>query len=130
MHEPSHDKSPLMTYCIQISWSLIRVYKTIQSGNLEVPLDLYIAHTSDPIYWTVIATVLMKTIFQKVKSSMTLQESGIIDKGIKELEELSNKFISKAYEVDQEKTIEFLKEARIGGYSIIGEFWNGATQHV
>ena len=64
----------------------------------------------------------MKTIFQNVKSSMTLQESGIIDKRIKELEELSNDFISKAYNVDQEKTIEFLKEARIGGYSIIGEF--------
>ena len=64
----------------------------------------------------------MKTIFQKVKSSLTLQESGIIDKRIKELEKLSNDFISKAYNVDQEKTIEFLKEARIGGYSIIGEF--------
>ena len=119
-----------MTYCIQISWSLIRVYKTIQSGNWEVPLDLFIAHTADPIYWSVIATVLMKTIFQKVKSSLTFQESGIIDKRIKELEELSNDFISKAYNVDQEKTIEFLKEARIGGYSIIGEFWNGAMQHV
>ena len=70
----------------------------------------------------------MKTIFQNVKSSMTLQESGIIDKRIKELEELSNEFISKAYNVDQEKTIEFLKEARFGGYSIIGEFWNGATR--
>ena len=64
----------------------------------------------------------MKTIFQNVKSSMTLQESGIIDKRIKELEELSNEFISKAYNVDQEKTKKFLKEARIGGYSIIGEF--------
>ena len=53
---------------------------------------------------------------------MTLQESGIIDKRIKELEKLSNDFISKAYNVDQEKTIEFLKDARIGGYSIIGEF--------
>ena len=80
------------------------------------------AHTSDPIYWSVIATVLMRTIFQKVKSSMSLQEFGIIDKRIKELEELSNEFISKAYNVDQEKTIEFLKEARIGRYSIIGEF--------
>ena len=53
---------------------------------------------------------------------MTLQESGFIDKRIKELEKLSNDFISKAYNVDQEKTIEFLKEARMGGYSIIGEF--------
>ena len=53
---------------------------------------------------------------------MTFQKSGIIDKRMKELEELSNGFISKAYDVDQEKTIEFLKEARIGGYSIIGEF--------
>ena len=72
----------------------------------------------------------MKTIFQKVKSSLTLQKSGINDKRIKELEEISNDFISKAYDVDQEKTIEFLKVARIGGYSIIGEFWNGAMQHV
>ena len=66
----------------------------------------------------------MKTIFQNIindeQSSMTVQESGIIDKRIKELEELSNDFISKAYDVDQEKTIQFLKEARIGGYSIIG----------
>jgi len=53
---------------------------------------------------------------------MSLQESEIIDERIKELEKLSNDFISKAYNVDQEKTIEFLKEARIGGYSIIGEF--------
>ena len=115
-----------MTACIQISSSLMRVYKTIQSENREVPFDQFIAKTSDPIYWSVIATVLMKTIFQKansnVKSSMTVQESGIIDKRIKELEKLSNDFISKAYNVDQEKTIEFLKEARIGGYSIIGEF--------
>ena len=74
----------------------------------------------------------MKTIFEivnsNVKSSMTVQESGIIEKRIKELEELSNDFISKAYDVDQDKTIEFLKEARIGGYSIIGELWNGATR--
>ena len=53
---------------------------------------------------------------------MTVQESGIIHKRIKELDELSNDFISKAYGIDQEKTIQFLKEARIGGYSIIGEF--------
>ena len=64
----------------------------------------------------------MKTIFQKVKSSISLQESEIIDERIKELEKLSNDLVSKAYNVDQEKTIEFLKEARIGGYSIIGEF--------
>ena len=67
----------------------------------------------------------MKTIFHKLKSEkksqITVQDSGIIDKRIKELEELSNYFISKAYDIDQEKTIKFLKEARIGGYSIIGE---------
>ena len=70
--------------------------------------------------------ILMKTIFQNVindeQSSMTVQESGIILLRIKELDELSNDFISKAYGIDQEKTIQFLKEARIGGYSIIGEF--------
>ena len=68
----------------------------------------------------------MKTIFQNIindeQSSMTVQESGIILLRIKELDELSNDFISKAYDVDHGKTIEFLKEARIGGYSIIGEF--------
>ena len=61
---------------------------------------------------------------------MTVQESGIIHKRIKELDELSNDYISKANDVDQEKTKEFLKEARIGGYSIIGEFKSGAMQHV
>ena len=59
---------------------------------------------------------------------MSLQESEIIDERIKELEKLSNDLVSKAYNVDQEKTTEFLKEARIGGYSIIGEFLNGAIK--
>ena len=114
-----------MTSCIQIYSSLIRVYKTIQSGNWEVPLDQFIAKTSDPIYWSVIATVLMKTIFDKFKSEkksqITEQDQGIIQKNIIELEKFSHDSISIAYNIDQEKTAEFLKEARIGGYSIIGE---------
>ena len=134
MHEPPHDKSPSMTSCIQISSSLFRVYKTIQSGNWEVPLNLFIAQTSDPIYWSVIATVLMKTIFEKLKSEkksqMTEQDQDIIQKKIIELDKLSYDFISTAYNIDQEETVEFLKQARIGGYSIIGEFCNGAMQHV
>ena len=101
------------------------VCKTIQSGNWEVPLNLFIAQTSDPIYWSVIATVLTKTIFHKLKSEkksqMTEQDQGIIQKKIIELEKLSHDFISTAYNIDQEKTVEFLKQARIGGYSIIGE---------
>lgn len=61
---------------------------------------------------------------------MTEQDQGIIQKRIIELEKLSHDFISTAYNIDQEKTVEFLKQARIGGYSIIGEFYNGAMQHV
>ena len=90
-----------------------------------MPLDQFIAQTSDPIYWNVIATVLMKTIFEKlkseIKSEMSEQDQGIIQKRIQELGELSHDFISKAYSVNQEHTVELLKEERIGGFSIIGE---------
>ena len=76
----------------------------------------------------------MKTIFEKLKSEkksqMTEQDQGIIQKKIIELDKLSHGFISTAYNIDQEKTVEFLKQARIGGYSIIGEFWNVAIQIV
>ena len=89
-------------------------------------MDQFIAQTSDPIYWSVIATVLLKTIFQKLKtegkSDMKEQDEEIIQNKINELSELSLGFISKAYNIDQAKTIEFVKEARIGGYSIIGKF--------
>ena len=61
---------------------------------------------------------------------MTEQDQGIIQKKIIELDKLSHDFISTAYNIDQEKTVEFLQQARIGGYSIIGEFYNGAMQHV
>ena len=61
---------------------------------------------------------------------MTEQDQGIIQKKIIELDKLSYDFISTAYNIDQEKTVEFLKQARIGGYSIIGEFWNVAIQIV
>ena len=90
-----------------------------------MPLDQFIAQTSDPIYWNVIATVLMKTIFEKlkseIKSEMSEQDQGIIQKRIQELGELSHDFISKAYSVNQDQTVELLKEGRIGGFSIIGE---------
>ena len=108
-----------------ISSSLYRVCKTIRSGNWEVPLYRFISHTSDPIYWSVIATVLMKTIFEKLKekkSQMTEQDQDIIQKKIIDLDKLSHDLISTAYNIDQEKTVEFLKQSRIGGYSIIGEF--------
>jgi len=90
-----------------------------------VPLDQFIAQTSDPIYWSVIATALMKTILKKlkseIKSEMSEQDQGIIQKRIQQLGELSHDFISKAYSVNQEQTVELLKEGRIGGFSIIGE---------
>ena len=53
---------------------------------------------------------------------MTEQDQGIIQKKIIELEKFSHDLISTAYNIDQEKTVEFLKQSRIGGYSIIGEF--------
>ena len=93
-------------------------------------MDQFIAQTSDPIYWSVIATALMKTILEKlkseikkskIKSEMSEQDQGIIKKRIQELGELSHDFISKAYSVNQEQTVDLLKEGRIGGFSIIGE---------
>ena len=59
---------------------------------------------------------------------MTEQDQGIIQKKIIVLEKLSHDFISTAYNIDQEKTVEFLKQARIGGYSIIGEFYNSVLR--
>ena len=50
-----------------------------------------------------------------------LKNMGIIENKIIELEQLSHDYISKTYNLDQKKTIELLTEARIGGYSIIGE---------
>ena len=87
-----------------------------------MPLDQFIAQTSDPIYWSVIATALMKAIMKKIESEMSEQDRGIIKKRIKSLGELSFEFISKAYAVNQGQTVKLLTEARIGGYSIIGEF--------
>ena len=70
----------------------------------------------------------MKTIFEKlkseIKSEMSEQDQGIIQKRIQELGELSHDFISEAYSVNQEQTVELLKEGRIGGFSIIGESLN------
>ena len=71
----------------------------------------------------------MKTILKKLKSEiksknkseMSEQDQGIIQKRIQELGELAHNFISKAYSVNQEQTVELLKEGRIGGFSIIGE---------
>ena len=86
-------------------------------------MDQLIARTSDPIYWSVMATVLLKTIFQRLKTkSLTEQDEEIIQKKINALGELSQSFISIAYNIDQAKTVEFVTKARIGGYSIIGKF--------
>ena len=90
-----------------------------------MPLDLFISKTSDPIYWSVIVTALLKTILEKlkseIKSEMSDQDKGIIETRIQELGKLSNDFISRAYSVNQEQTVELLREERIGGFSIIGE---------
>ena len=89
-----------------------------------MPLDRFIAQTSDPIYLSVIATALMKAILKKIESEMSEQDRGIIKKRIQSLGELSFEFISKAYAVNQDQTVAMLKEARIGGFSIIGESGN------
>ena len=90
-----------------------------------MPLDQFIAQTSDPIYWSVIATALMKSILKTLeKSDMSEQDQGIIKKRIQELGEVSHDFTSKAYAVNQDQTVVMLKEARIGGFSIIGEYKN------
>ena len=86
-----------------------------------MPLDQFIAQTSDPIYWSVIATALMKTILKKIESEISEQDRFITKKRIQSLGEVSFEFISKAYAVNQDQTVEMLKEARIGGFSIIGE---------
>ena len=68
----------------------------------------------------------MKNIFDKLKSEkkskMTEQDQEIIQNKIIEVEKFSHDSISKAYNIDQTQTVEFLKEARIGEYSIIGKF--------
>ena len=86
-----------------------------------MPLDKFIAHTSDPIYWSVIAATLMKKILARVKSGISDQEQESIEKQIRKLGEIAFLSISKAYSIDRKQTISLLKEDRIGGYSIIGE---------
>ena len=90
-----------------------------------MPLDQFIAQTSDPIYWSVIATALIKSIWKTLEESdVSQQDQGIFKKRIQELGEVSRDFISKAYAVNQDQTIVMLKEARIRGFSIIGEYEN------
>ena len=89
-----------------------------------MPLDDFIVHSSDPIYWSVIATALMKVMFEKIQSDLVQQDKEIIKKRIKELEDLSYDFISEAYKINQDLTVKFIKEKRIGGLSIIGKILN------
>ena len=86
-----------------------------------MPLDDFIVHSSDPIYLSVFATALMKAMFEKIQSDLGQQDKENIQKRIKELEDLSFDFISEAYEMNQDLTIRFMKEKRIGGLSIIGK---------
>ena len=63
----------------------------------------------------------MKSISIKIKKELSKRDDSIIKTKIQKLENFSHQFISKAFEISQDKTIFFLKEARIGGFSIIGE---------
>ena len=85
-----------------------------------MPLDDFIVYSSDPIYWSVIATALMKVMFEKIQSDLVKQDKEKIYKRIQELEDLSYDFISEAYIINQDLTVKFMKEKRIGGLSIIG----------
>ena len=68
----------------------------------------------------------MKSMLEQVKSdtytvNISRQDQERISNRIEQLGKLSYDFISKAYADDQNQTFSFLKEPRIGGYSIIGE---------
>ena len=93
----------------------------IESGNWDVPLCEFIIQTSDPTYWSVYATALIKSISIEITDELSERDLGIINKSIRKLENFSHQFISTAFEISQDKTVKFLKEARIGGFSIIGE---------
>ena len=62
----------------------------------------------------------MKAMFEKIQSDLVQQDKEIIQKRILELEDLSYDFISEAYKINQDLTVKFMKEKRIGGLSIIG----------
>ena len=87
-------------------------------------MEEFIQITTDPIYGTLIATALVKSIGLKIKSTISAEEKEIILKRQQELEELTSKFISTSYAVNQENTVKLLTEARIGGFSMIGKFSN------
>ena len=86
-----------------------------------MPLKDFIAHSSDPIYWSVIATALLKVMFKKIEKNIVQQDRDNIQKQIQELEDSSYDFISEAYKINQDQTIGVMKEKRIGGFSIIGK---------
>ena len=88
----------------------------------------FIIQTSDPTYWSIFATALIKSI--KVKTELSKRDRDIINTNIQKLENLSHKFISTSFEISQDKTVIFLKEARIGGFSIIGEPISLLSYHV
>ena len=63
----------------------------------------------------------MKAMFEKIQSDLVKQDKEKIHKRIQELEDLSYDFISEAYIINQDLTVKFMKEKRIGGLSIIGK---------
>ena len=60
-------------------------------------------------------------MFKKIEKNIIQQFKDNIQKRIQELEDSSYDFISEAYKINQDKTIEFIKGKRIGGFSIIGK---------
>ena len=84
-------------------------------------MNEFIAQTSDPVYWSVLTIVLMKSVSIKIQLWLSKRDFGIVNDKIHKLENYSCQLISMSFELSQDQTVSFLKEARIGGYSIIGE---------
>ena len=88
-------------------------------------MNEFIAQTSDPVYWSVLTIVLMKSVSIKIQLWLSKRDFGIVNDKIHKLENYSCQLISMSFELSQDQTVSFLKEARIGGYSIIGELITG-----
>ena len=67
----------------------------------------------------------MKSVSIKIQFRLSKRDRGIVNDKIHKLENYSCQLISMSFELSQDQTVSFLKEARIGGYSIIGELITG-----
>ena len=63
----------------------------------------------------------MKSVSIKIQFRLSKRDRGIFNEKIHILENYSYQLISMSFGISQDQTVTFLKEARIGGYSIIGE---------